>query len=384
MHPSGSVTWQLDLGKVDGRRVQRSYATEKAAKKALEAARKAQARHGSMASELTGGVMAEMVLARERLREAGATLAEAVDFFLKHGGRMRAAVTVREMVLRFIDTKDDCSVRYRRQLKVSLGSLARQLETRLAHEVMREDIEAWLRAGGWSAKTRNNYAGDARACFTWAVKAGLARINPAAEIPKAKLGDEEIGTLKVGECEVLLRGVLQQSEMAGFVILGMFGGLRPAEVQRLDWSAVNLTERTVIVEGRQAKTRRRRVVDLSANAVAWLRAAGVKMEGPICGKYWDARWRMFRRSLGWAVGSGERGITEAVKPGDTDWGRLGEWPHNALRHTFASMHYALHQDEAKLQALMGHESAAMLHRHYRALKTRAEAERFWGLLPQEL
>jgi integrase len=45
------------------------------------------------------------------------------------------------------------------------------------------------------------------------------------------------------------------------------------------------------------------------------------------------------------------------------------------------MHYAMHQDEAKLQAQMGHESAAMLHRHYRALKTRKEAERFWALRP---
>jgi integrase len=45
------------------------------------------------------------------------------------------------------------------------------------------------------------------------------------------------------------------------------------------------------------------------------------------------------------------------------------------------MHYAMWQDEAKLQAQMGHESANMLHQHYRALKTRREAERFWALTP---
>lgn len=58
------------------------------------------------------------------------------------------------------------------------------------------------------------------------------------------------------------------------------------------------------------------------------------------------------------------------------------WPHNALRHTYASMHYAFHENEARLQAQMGHESAAMLHRHYRALKTKAEAARFWALRPE--
>jgi len=365
------------MGMVDGRRVQRNYKTQKAANKALKAAEEAQARHGSMASELTGAVMAEIVLARNRLKEAGWTLAEAVEFALKHGGHMTERLTVPELVKRYTDTKDDCSARYRRQLKVSLGWLSLHLPTRKAHEVVRSDIESWLKAHTWSAKTRNNYVGDVRACFAWAVAKGYARINPAEGIVKARLGDEEIGTLTVPLCGVLLRGALQRPEMMGFIVLGMFGGLRPAEIQRLDWSAVNFAERMVVVAGSQAKTRRRRVVDLTENAVAWLRAAGCDtLKGKICGEWWDARWRMFRRSLGWAVGTGEKGIVEEkVKPVH------GEWPHNALRHTYASMHYAMHQDEAKLQAQMGHESAAMLHRHYRALKTAAEAREFWAAVP---
>lgn len=60
-------------------------------------------------------------------------------------------------------------------------------------------------------------------------------------------------------------------------------------------------------------------------------------------------------------------------------GRLAIY--NALRHTFASMHLAMWSDEAKLQTLMGHESGPMLHRHYKALKTKKEAERFWSLVP---
>lgn len=369
------VTYQLDLGEVNGRRVQRSYKTRAAAAKALKGAKKAQERHGSMASELTGAAMAEIVLARDRLRAAGWTLTEAVEFALKHGGRMAETITVPELVKRYINTKDDCSVRYRRQLKVSLGSLAERFATRKAHELVKADIEAWLKASGWKPKTRNNYVGDVRACFAWGK--GYVRINPAADIPKVGLGDEEIGTLTVPLCEVLLRGALQRPEMMGFVVLGMFGGLRPAEIQRLDWGAVNFKERTVVVAGSQAKTRRRRVVDLTENAVTWLHAAGCdERKGEICGKWWDARWRMFRRSLGWDVGTAEKGIAEAkVKPVH------GEWPHNALRHTYASMHYAMHQDEAKLQAQMGHESAAMLHRHYRALKTAVEAKKFWALTP---
>lgn len=380
--PKGTVTWQLDLGLVEGRRVQRSYRSEKEAVRAMKAAQEAQQRHGAMASELSGSVMAEIVLAREKLAEAGATISEAVAFYLQHARRMKSAVAVSEMVERFRDARDrdGCSARYYRQLGVSLKSLVRSMPAeRMAHEVRREEVEQWLRASGWGPKTRNNYLGDVRACFAWAMREGFCSMNPAEGIAKAKLRDEEIGTLSVRQCEVLLRGALQQREMMGFVVLGLFGGLRPAEIQRLTWDAVDLREGTVIVAGSQAKTRRRRVVDLSENAVRWLKRAGVPAvpsTGLICGRFWDARWRMFRRSLGWAVGTFERGIVEkAVTPVH------GEWPHNALRHTYASMHYAMWQDEAKLQAQMGHESAAMLHRHYRALRTRREAEVFWGLAP---
>lgn len=380
--PSGRITWQLDLGVVDGRRVQRSYATRPAAEKAMRQAKQAHTRHGGMAKELSGAVMAEMVLARERLRQAGATLQEAVAFFMQHGGRLREQIPVADLVRRFIASRMDASERYRRQLRVSLESLARHCGARNAAEVTQAEVEAWLGSGGWSAKTRNNYRGDVSACFAWAIKKGLARFNPAAEIEKARLGDEEIGTLTVEQCAVLLRGALKHARsgdasLIGFCVLGLFGGLRPAEIQRLDWQAVKLEERVVIVEGRKAKTRRRRVVDLSENAVAWLKAGvPVLSAGPICGRWWDARWRMFRRELGWRVGKPEKRMREAAVAVV-----FGEWPHNALRHTFASMHYALHQDEAKLQALMGHESAGVLHRHYRALTTSADARAFWDLRP---
>lgn len=377
----GTKTWQLDLGLVEGRRVQRSFKTEKEAVKAMRAAQESQARHGAMGAVLSGSVMAEMMLARERLlREApGCSMTEAVEFYLSHARRQREVVKVPVAVERFREVKDreGCSVRYCRQLGVSLGALGRWLPEVAVHEVRRESVEDWLRASGWGPKTRNNYLGDARAFFAWAMRAGLCSMNPAVDIAKARLAEEEIGTLTVPQCEVLLRGALKRPEMMGFVVLGLFGGLRPAEIQRLTWDAVDIEEGTVIVAGSQAKTRRRRVVDLCENARFWL--STLKREqrtGVICGRFWDARWRMFRRAMGWAVGTGEKGIAEPkVKVVH------GLWPHNAMRHTYASMHYAMWQDEAKLQAQMGHESASMLHRHYRALKTRKEAEMFWGLRP---
>lgn len=181
IYASGKVAWQVDLGVVEGRRVQRSYATEVAAKKAVRDAELTHARHGALAGSMTGMEMAEIVLARERLIVAGATISEAVDFYLKHARSMTQPLLLGELVKRFRSAKEEagCSVRYCRQLGVSLQSLVRLMPLVMSHDVTRADVESWLRSGVWSARTRNGYAGDVRAMFAWAVKEGYARINPA-------------------------------------------------------------------------------------------------------------------------------------------------------------------------------------------------------------
>jgi hypothetical protein len=50
-----------------------------------------------------------------------------------------------------------------------------------------------------------------------------------------------------------------------------------------------------------------------------------------------------------------------------------------MRHSFASYHLALFGAE-KTIAAMGHGDYTMLFQHYRALVTKAEAERFFGLI----
>lgn len=96
--------------------------------------------------------------------------------------------------------------------------------------------------------------------------------------------------------------------------------------------------------------------------MAWITAAGWTVEmmqnGPVVPSNLKDLWPRFWKLAG-----------------------LSQWPHNGLRHTFASMHYAMHQDESALQAILGQRSRDVLHSNYRALKTKREAERFWKLLP---
>lgn len=366
---SGRVGWQVDLGEIDGKRIQRAYPTREAAANALRDARAARKKHGDQAVKLTPAEIAEVVRLKEELAASGATLAEAVRFFLATSGKVKLradAVLMPELVQKFRESRvaQGCGKPYTNQLNVSLGSLGRMYSMLPASQLTRDAVERWLNGNAWAPKTRNNYLGDCRALCTWAMEHGWMLVNPCTKIAKAREVREEIGTLSLWQCERLLEAAVQDPAVCGYVVLSLFCGIRRAEIGRMSWEAVDLEHGTVIVAEKHAKatrTRSRRVVDLHPNAVEWLRACyGDHLpDGKICrGRFGDV-WLEFRKPV----------ISTA------------KWPHNAMRHTYASMHYAMWENEAKLQVQMGHESAAMLHRNYRALKTRGEAAAFWALRP---
>ena len=383
-YASGKVAYQADLGVVDGKRVQISCASRRAAEERVAQAKKARARHGEGAFALTAVEMADVIMARDKLAAVGATLNVAVDYYLKHAQYVREQVLVPELVERFIRSREEHhrSERYVKQLKVSLRALGRAFSLTAAGDLTREDVVAWLRSGGWGPVTRRNYLGDVGALFGWAIKEGLASRSPHVGIPKAVLPESEISVFRAEDARVLLEAARGNGEMMAYIVLAMFCGLRPAEVERLDTAAINLEERTVVVLGNTAKTGQRRVVDLADNALAWLRSVEIP-KGKLCRGCWVERWRAFRRRCGWAVGDDKSkghkaAFLKAMKVPIT----RGPWPADVLRHTFASMHYAQWQDESLLKAQMGHwERADTLHRHYRALTTRAEAAAFWALRP---
>lgn len=374
---AGSISWQLDYGIVDGRRKRVSFGSNKReAEEAMAEVKRSRRKMGEMGVVLSPVEMAEFVSLRAELRAAGATMREAVTFFLKHGASLKRPCKVHAAVRAFVEAKEEKgkALRTVQSYRQCLASLSRMHGERLVHELTAEDVRAWLDAQGWGARSWNGALGFVRTFLSWCLRpdVGHASRNVALGIERrTEETAEEIGTLELWECEALLKEARRQAideggvkwKLLSFVVIGLFGGLRRAELERLQQGDVNLEERTVIVRAAHAKTRQRRVVELSENAVTWLdginsHRSTTKEGERMCPANLKRMWPAFWKSCG-----------------------LKEWKNNAMRHTFASMHLAMWSDEAKLQTLMGHESGPMLHRHYKALKTKKEAERFWGLRP---
>jgi integrase len=386
-YKSGNVAWQLDCGILNGQRVQLSFES-KAEADAEMARRKAALRaSGASAFLLSDAERMEFVRARERLAEVGADISQAVDFFLLHAKPGGVVMTWEELVTRCLADKEEQGLRRRylvqlRSVGLAFGRAGHAL--RWASEISARDIEAWLKEGARKPRTWNSYRTGLAVFFAWGMEAGAVPLNPAKAVKRRRLDDEDIEFLTVGQCAALLnraaearaavirrdrRGawlpvVLEEDDFRdclAFVVIGLFCGLRPErELGVMRWEDVKLDSALVTVSAGRSKTRQRRTVDLSPNAIEWLSCVPDELRsGKLCPRNLRKRWEALRRACG----------------------LFADWPHDGLRHTFATYHYAAHSNEAKLQALMGHRSGAMLHAHYRGLASPQDAAAFWALVP---
>lgn len=385
--PSGKKSFILDIGGHDRRRP--SFKKRADAEAELSRLARIKDLHGSTMAGLTSVELAEIVTAKERLRSAGMTISEAAEFAIQHGKAIRERLLLPELVRRFLLSREEMQVStiYGKMLRSSLGDLAKTYPTTPAHELTPSQVKAWNKREGWGWKARNNYLGYVSAMYEWAMAPtqGFARVNPCVGVerdPRGKNGNR--ASLTVQQAQELLRAAQAQENwrVLAYVVLGMLCGIRPDEMQRegFTWACVSLDDKTVRLSEAIVKTGPGRVVDLTEQAASWLRLIPAELRtGPVIPpKNWRMVWLRFRYDLGWRVASDKVIRKQCLPPIEAVH---SEWPADVLRHTYASYHYAQHQNANLLAAQMGHTSARMIEAHYRAIRTRAEAGLFWSITP---
>jgi integrase len=85
----------------------------------------------------------------------------------------------------------------------------------------------------------------------------------------------------------------------------------------------------------------------------------------------------YRKAHGMICPSGLRKRLEA----DRQTAGFTSWPTNALRHSFASYHLARFRNAKDLALEMGHARSDTLFRFYHQRVRKAEAVRFWKIVP---
>jgi integrase len=359
-YPSGKAAWMVAC-MVNGQRIRKTFKSKGEAETKAAEIRTRVENEGRAAFNLPDAVRVEATKAVEKLKPYNASIREAADYYLEHVLKYRTAPTIAEVVEKLLA---DAAANHRRERTIKdlasrLGAFVEDYGDRRIAEITREELKAWLNDPTLGARSRINYAVKLSQLWNYAIAEGWAENNIVASIPRPDAEDSEPAVFTVEQAARLLEHA-EKHDLLAYVALGLFAGLRSAEIQRLDWSNVKLAERTIIVGSNVAKKRSRRVVEINDTLAAWLPLCA-KSKGPVVPL--ESNRTLYARLAKLATDAG-----------------LEQWPDNALRHSCASYSLALTGDAVRVAYQLGN-SADMIHRHYKALVTKADAERFFALRP---
>lgn len=354
--------WLVDA-RISGKGERFFFETATEADTKAEALRIARKNGGTEAAELPSRLRAEAIDAERRLAAVGATITQAVDYYLAHAKPAGGTRTTHEVVNEFLQAKRIAGRKssYLDVQKYVLSNVfGGQFGTRQVHEITSTEIDTWMNAQAWSIRTRLNYFSDVRNLFGFAVRKGYRPTNPTAQLEKPIVTDQSPGVLSIAQASSLLNVCARgEAEMLPAVAIGLFAGLRTEELDQLDWRHVDLKEGNIHVPPEIAKTREGRDVEIHATLKAWL-APLARAEGKLApAKSYD--WRLAQKAK--AAG-------------------IADWPKNALRHSFASYHFAAFKNAPLTASMLGHHgSTQTFEKRYKKRVTPSDAVAYWKLAP---
>ena len=362
---SGSVSWRVS-GMINGQRRRQNFKAESAAlvvKQNWERERANLQPLPGVTTRLNAAQCAEAESCFHRLAGHALTLSKAVDFALANCRPSESACLVADAIEGFLRHKraQNCRPDTLRNLEGRLHLLVVRHGTVGVNEVLAGHLRSLIHRPGNSPRTVNNNRLALFTFFKWCVKQGYRTNNPVAGFDPVKQDDREPVILSLAECVRLLHAAstVESGALLPYVVLGLFCGIRPAELRRLSWNDVDLIAGTVMISGKAAKLRARRVVSISGNADDFLSSCSL-VGAPLFPDAWRKIFLAVRECAG-----------------------LKTWTPDALRHTAISYHLARGQNEGATAAWAGN-SPAVVHRHYKGLVKAADVAAFWAITPASL
>lgn len=293
-------------------------------------------------------------------------LAEAARFWLKHHPANHDMPTIEAALEEYLQAKSNRRAATRTEIRQKVQRLYRSFPETSVAEITADKLGGWL-ADKLTPPNRKRYLNVYQTFFKYVGQKYGLEVNPAASVmlDDCETDQTELEAYTVEQARAILQTASASplaSKVVPVIALGMFAGLRPAEIQGLDWADVSLESRRVRVSPQTAKRRRARYVDMSDNLVEWL-APYARESGPVA-----LPLITFRR---------ER--AKIMKTAGCKFLKDG------FRHSFGTYHLAAFEDPAKTALAMGHRgNTDLVFTNYRKLVTREEGQAFWQIKPPKL
>lgn len=364
----GDGRWIIDCGTINGKRRQYSRATESAAKTKAKELRDERDRVGVLAVEMSPKQRVEAAECFEMLKGVG-TLTEAVKSFIGS----RTAASEIETVMDLYEDLMSCQ-EGRGLAPRSISSTRCQLKPFISvfgPDNMRDITVAMVRT--WidtqaiaNPTTKNKLIRYLSLLFRHGIREEVITTNPMDKIDRAQVEYSLPEIFKPEQVAAIFDAAWKYDcEMIPRFAIGFFAGVRTCELDKLDWSSVNLDDRilTVLHTKTSSGTSQRipRHVTIADNLFYWLHP--------------------FARSSG-SIGLGTKAFNIRRQHICKKAG-IKAWPHNVMRHSYATYHLASGDSAEKTALELGHmQGTKVLFRHYRGLATKKEGTEYWNIRPE--
>ncbi|MDB6151250.1 MAG: integrase family protein, partial [Chthoniobacter sp.] len=183
------------------------YMTATEADTKAETLRIGRKNEGTEGVSIPANLRADAVEAERQLAAVGATIMDAVRYYLAHARPAGGERTVHQVVSEFIAAKRNAGRKdtYLDVQQYVLGNVfAGEFGARKIHEIAAPEIDAWMNAKPWAMRTRLNYFSDLHNLFGFAVRRGYRPTNPVAQIEKPTVTETSPGVLTVTQAASLL------------------------------------------------------------------------------------------------------------------------------------------------------------------------------------
>lgn len=302
-----------------------------------------------------------IVFDESELKKYGWTIAQAIEFTLKHLRRESTSVPISEAVRQLLEFKRSGAKAGKQRisdienrLKKFIAEVGANTKISLITSKVIGDFLCAIP----TPSTRNDYRKEL--VMLWGYSKSMGWVADTLDknlVPRATEPEKARTILSVDQAEALMRHSTAP-DIRALNALVLFGGCRREEVEKMDWSHIDFENGHINITEKISKVRTERFAPINETLKAWLSTIKDR-KGPIVS-------RNLMRPM--------REVWKSAK--------LYPWPQDSHRHSFIS--YRRTQVGDAITALEAGTSESIIKRHYKRPVSTQAAERFFAIRPTPL
>lgn len=304
----------------------------------------------------------------------GVPLDRAVKAYVETNPKEVKQVRIKELVEEFLkrnDADQNLSDSQKKTIRHHLTRFADKMNRPIS-VITPKEIDEYLDDPVYAPRTRHNHRASIIVLFNYARRKGYLiedKRHAAEKSEEIRFKRPDVEIYSPEQAEAMLQ--LAEPHLIPFLAIGLFSGVRSAELCRLNWEDVDWVGGNIRLDRNITKTNQSRLVPLLPNLAEWL-----------------SRYKGRKGNIMASMGTKEP--TRFVSPWllKSDNPKLpAKWIDNGMRHSFASYYLAYTQDAARTALACGH-SVSMLLGTYKTVTlnggsiTQEVAKRYFEIKPK--